>query len=371
MPASAYRTRRAKAMGLLALALALLAAFCWGSVSYISSVEDQRVREEIDSISGDDMIATVQDLQNLGSRAFCVNQSREAAEYIYGRFHELGLDVSYQNFSFSGYSASNVVAVVQGSKPDARVLLFGAHYDSENNMATDLSMAEALPAPGADDDASGVAAVIELAEALRDVRSEQTLKFVAFGAEELGFDDAGGLKGSSHFVALEKAGGEVYECAVVLDMIGYAGSLGDSGVIVTSSADVPFAASADKAVGKWDLRLHMRVERNSMITYSDHASFWYAGYPAVLVVEELSESGRPINPHYHSSDDTVERLSEPQMENLTRCLLASALAILDSPENNDALMTALMATVFAAGTAATATIAFMLYDRKRRKGDRR
>lgn len=317
------------------------------------------------------MLATVQDLQDLGSRAFCIDQTREAAEYVHGRFHELGLDVSYQDFTFAGYSASNVVAVIQGAQPDADILLFGAHYDSENNMATDLSLAQALPAPGADDDASGVAAVIELAEALRDVRSKQTLKFVAFGAEEMGFDDTGGLKGSSHFVALEKAGGVVYECAVVLDMIGYAGSLGDRGVIVTSSADAPFADAAKKAVGKWNLDLLLSVQRNSMITYSDHASFWSAGYPAVLVVEELSESGRPINPYYHSSDDTVEKLSGSQMESLTRCLLAGALAILEPAEDEDALVAVLTALALVAATAVTVTITFMLYTRKRRKGDKR
>jgi hypothetical protein len=165
----------------------------------------------IESVSAADMMTTVGDLQAFGSREFHLESSHEAAEYIYGRLVETGLAVEYQEFELDGINISNVVAVKEGDDPDAGCFLFGAHYDSENRLVDSLSAAENITAPGADDDASGVAAVIELARLLSDVALRNTVKFVAFAAEEYGYDNSGGLKGSHHFVASEVEGNVSYE----------------------------------------------------------------------------------------------------------------------------------------------------------------
>jgi len=340
----------------------LLTVFCPCSAEGLSA-DDPPVRELLGSVSGQEMLTTVRDLQDLGSRAFCIEQAHVAAAYIHNRFSELGMSVSYQNFTFNGYDSSNVVAVIPGKEPDAGTLLFGAHYDSENSHATNLSLVQSLPAPGADDDASGVAAVIELAEALRDIETRYTLKFVAFGAEELGYDDEGGLKGSSHFVALESAAGVAYERAVVLDMIGYPGSQGNHGVIITESSAEGFGRTASEAVDEWDLSLFMESIVRPTIRYSDHASFWSAGYPAVLVTEQLSELGHPINPFYHSSEDTASKLSGSQMENITRCLLAAALDIIGPP--GESARTETIIVVAAIAVAGIAAVTITLHLRKR------
>ncbi len=349
--------------------LVICTFFLSGSVPAIAGhalASDREVRELIDSISGSDMIATVRDLEDFGSRAFHLEQADMAAEYIHSRFSDLGMQVSYQEFSFGQHTSSNVVAVMPGRGADAGILLFGAHYDSENRLATNLSLSEALPAPGADDDASGVAAVIGLAGALREVETKHTIKFVAFGAEEMGFDDSGGLKGSSHFVALEKESGAKYECAVILDMIGYRSGRDNLAIMVTNSENISFADAASGTVSEWGLDLGLHILNSPNIRYSDHAPFWHAGYPAVLVAEELSYSGYPVNPHYHSSLDTSEHVSESQMENVTRCLMAATLTVLGVSEEGWG-RTELAAVTLVSATALSVGIMFVWHHTRRRK----
>ncbi len=328
------------------------------------SADDLEVEDRLMSISMEDMLATVKDLQEFGSRAFYLDRSKDVADYVYSRFQGLGYDVHYQNFTFSDHSSSNVVAVSNGTDPDAGVMLFGAHHDSESKVATTLELVEELPAPGADDDASGIAAIIELAEAMRDLRAENTVKFVAFGAEERGFDDTGGLKGSSYFVQIEKAAGVAYECAVILDMIGYTDDSDNHGTIVSRTADMPFPDLAANAADDWHLELDLSTLVEPVIRYSDHASFWSAGYPAVLVTEELTDNDSPVNPFYHSALDMVDELSGGQMENITRCVLAGALAILDSP-GHEWLTWQIMLTIAVIATTALAAVLALRYWRVR------
>lgn len=332
-----------------------------------SSSNNDILGDVIASVSGSEMLETIQHMENFGSRAFHLEGADMAAEYIYERFLDLGLDVSFQNFSFGSWTSMNVVAVKNGTQPGAGTLLFGAHYDSENSMATDLASSESLAAPGADDDASGVAAVIELAEALSTVETGQTIKFVAFGAEEMGFDDSGGLEGSTHFVHEEVSAGTVYECAIIIDMIGYRAGSENRAVIVTRTASSPFAAAAEGAVSDLNLGLSLETLSNQNIVYSDHAPFWSVGYPAILVTEELTASWHPVNPYYHSSGDISDHISASQMENLTRCLLAAAFSILGIHENGLAWEVVLGATITAA--CVVACIAFIIYSRNKRKSD--
>lgn len=270
---------------------------------------------------------TIQALEDFGSRAFHLNTSAESASYIKGRFMALGLETSLQDFTFGDHSAANVIAVIPGKGTSPRTLLIGAHYDSENMLATNLSLTQDLAAPGADDDASGVAAVIELATVLAGVYASDTLKFVAFGAEELGYDQTGGLKGSSNFVNQEMAVGAVYECAIILDMIGYRDSNENRMTVVNRNTSDAFAPLAVQAVDAYNLDLSIEVRTSGTIGYSDHASFWNADYDAVLVTEELEGATRPypLNPYYHTSEDTSGKLSEAQIVEVARCIAAVAL----------------------------------------------
>ena len=285
-------------------------------------------QEIVDRVSGKRMIETIQELEGFGSRAFYLESSDDSAEYLYDRLVELGLNVEYQEFLAGSHPVRNVVATLVGTSDSEGVLLFGAHYDSENKLADSYDAGANLSAPGADDDASGVAAVVELATVLADQHFPNTVKFVAFAAEELGYDDSGGLKGSSHFVEKERNDGVVYSASAIMDMIGYPGSSGNHAVVVVNSNEGRLSKAASDSVEVYGLDLRLDIVVNASVTWSDHYPFWTEGYPSMLVIEELGGPHEfPVNPYYHSSEDTSDKLSVSQMENTTKALAASVLQV--------------------------------------------
>jgi leucyl aminopeptidase len=330
---------------LAALAIAILALTPLAQPSAIGSEGSDS--QLVQSVSGDRIMNTVRDLEAFGSRIYYVESCLEAGEYIFERFSALGLYVYYQDLSVNGYLARNVVAVLNGSDPSGRQILFGAHYDSANVLATDYLVGQTVSAPGADDDASGVAAVVELATVLSGTRPVRTVKFVAFAAEE------SGLNGSRHFVRNEVDSGVRYEATAILDMIGYRAGTVDSALLLTREAGNKFATAATSAVERHHLDIMMRIEVNASITYSDHYPFWLAGYPSMLVIEEVS-AGQVSNPYYHTSNDTSDKLSQSQIEGVTAALLGAFLD-LDSVRGRDYV------AIAAAGTAAAAVASVAIY----------
>jgi Zn-dependent M28 family amino/carboxypeptidase len=315
------------------------------SVSYEVRAADYD--DMVDSISASRISANIQALQDFGSREFHLNNSDDVAQYIQSQFESAGLETELQEFDIPGTNLSNVVATLPGRSDEAGAILFGAHYDSENKYVSNLSEAENLTAPGADDDASGVAAVIEMAHALSGLRYEQTIKFVAFAAEEYGFDYTGGLAGSAYFATKEKENGVNYTAVAIVDMIGYS-SLGENkAYVITNLEHSSLAEAMVTAVSTYQLDLNLTLLVNSGIRYSDHLSFWNNGYPGLLVIEEIDKrTNFPVNPYYHSSGDLLERLSLPQLTEVSKAILGGALALLTPVEGTSIVVIgAIVATV--------------------------
>ena len=316
------------------------------------------------SVDIDRMMGTVETLQAFGSREFHLESSRQAAEFLYEAFEEIGMPVEYQYFMVEDTQVANVVATLQGSDGEAGMYLFGAHYDSENMGVHNLSTAENMTAPGADDDASGVAAVLEMARVLRDSGFHATVKFVMFGAEEYGYDNSGGCKGSEHFVDQEASLGHVYSGTAALDMIGYRDGDSNKAVLVVNEDGYALADSTSRAVDRFDIDLDLEVLVDHTITYSDHSSFWGQGMPSMLVVEELDDSFFPVNPSYHTSYDTADRLSPEQLEAVTEALLGGLLLVDDGGDYTLLIFgTAIM-------SAAIVSVVLFIHIRRRRDGSR-
>jgi leucyl aminopeptidase len=148
-------------------------------------------------------------LVTFGTRRSDQPGGRAAQDYIFAWFSELDLDDVYLD-DFDG-GADNVIGVLRGSRRPDRMHVIGAHYDSVNREGP------TAPAPGADDNASGTAALLEIARAIRasGQRPTETIIFAAFAAEEVG------LKGSSAFVAGLDSWEEQVVDMICLDVIGY------------------------------------------------------------------------------------------------------------------------------------------------------
>lgn len=283
-------------------------------------------------VSGARMMDTIQDLQDIGSRDFHLNTSHEAASYIHEEFEQLGLEVVDQEFAVGAVNCVNVVATLPGSDGKNGELLFGAHYDSQNSAAFNLSGAMSLPAPGADDDASGVAAVVEIARAFAGLSLDRTVVFVAFGAEEYGYDHTGGRAGSSHFALEEKSANVTFAATAIFDMIGYRANGTNVMEMVLNDAQSSLASSVNRSVDLFDINVTLESLVNENLGYSDHKSFWNLKYPSVLIVEQLSAlNNLPLNPNYHTAMDTKDTLSESQIENITKAVLGGALQMVGPP----------------------------------------
>jgi hypothetical protein len=240
-----------------------------------------------------------------------------ASQYIFDKFTEFGYtDVLFDSLAFPGPVQRNVVAIKFGSINPDRVIVIGAHYDSA--VLPGVGCDPDTLAPGADDDASGVAVTMEAARVLADVDTEVTIIFIAYAAEEQG------LWGSYHFA--EEAFNQGMDIIVVLNMdeVGYVADEYWDVELNYGFLSSPFVhIVAEIATSHTDLIPDLTYP---VIPYSDHYSFYQFGYDFVLV------HNGDENPHIHRCTDTIENMSIPYLTDVTEMIAASALHIANSPQ---------------------------------------
>jgi leucyl aminopeptidase len=321
----------------------------------------------VDAVSQTNIEGTISYLESLGTREFHTEGAALAATFIFDEFEAMGLDVQRQDFDLDSVTVSNIVAVIQGTSADAGVCLVGAHYDSENNLVDTYDEALTIPAPGADDDASGVAAVLEVARVLASsgATPENTIKFVAFGAEEMGYNNMGGTAGSSYFVQQEAIADVEYEASAILDMIGYRDGAENVISLIKDGNPDPLSGAFASAVDEHGLDLRVDEYTAAWATYSDHASFWNAHYPSFLVIEEMDPDDlMPVNPYYHTSGDTFQTLSLEQVVVVTQALVGGLLEIAWPEEEGGGVPTEAVVAGAAAGVGGIAVAAYYIRQRR-------
>jgi len=262
------------------------------SPSAATSAQDPFVGTIVSLVSSSNLAANVQTLQNFQTRYASTTNCESAGESLYASFTALGLDdVHFDPFTFSGtYTSRNVVAEKTGETYPDDIYVICSHYDSTSPSHLTL-------APGADDNASGTAAVLEAARVLAPYPLDFTVRFVAFSAEEWG------LWGSRAYATAARAAGESILGVINLDMIGYADALPEDLQIIVNEgsgwlADLFLQAGAHYGVVGGTKTV------DASFVYSDHGPFWDNGYPAMLAIED-----EPLtNPYYHTTGDTLDKL---------------------------------------------------------------
>ncbi len=147
---------------------------------------DPRIQEMLDQVSQDSMQATVQHLQDYGHRLWNSDNAFAASDWIAGRMQALGLEVEQQPFYAntwlgSGNAAPNVIGIQRGTLYPDTYVVCGSHFDSFSWDAYYGGMA-----PGADDNATGVASVLESARIMTQYEFEYSIIYCAYGCEEMG-----------------------------------------------------------------------------------------------------------------------------------------------------------------------------------------
>jgi aminopeptidase YwaD len=265
---------------------------------------------------------------------------RQTEEYLAEQFRALGLEVFRHPFDALGASYRNVVATLPASLAPSRSLpgnppplLVAAHYDTVPGS------------PGADDNASALAVMLEVARCLRGVPLSGPVRFIGFCLEE---ED---LLGSLAYVSSLRTANEEIAGAIVLECVGYARteegsqrtppgvtvsvpSVGDFLGIVGNAASAELAGAVEAAANAQvpDLKtVSLLVPGNGELLpdtrRSDHAAFWHYGYPAVM----LTDTANFRNPHYHRATDTLETLDLSFMEKVAAAVTAAALRLTQAP----------------------------------------
>ncbi len=205
----------------------------------------------------------------------------------------------------------NVIAEKPGRKTRARYIIC-AHYDAiavndpEWNWLTD-------PAPGADDNATGVAGVLECARLLSGLDLDVGMTFIAFSGEELG------LLGSEVYTSGLTPQDSIL-AVINFDMLGYVQNSKPRITLVYDwkskwlsehLEDVASAVGIDTSTSIVQVDL-------SGIHNSDHGPFWSVGIPANLLIEKMDETQSLVNPHYHTLGDTLGTLTVSQARDFVK-----------------------------------------------------
>jgi Zn-dependent M28 family amino/carboxypeptidase len=291
-----------------------------GAIADETQALARRLRRYVEALAGE-----------IGERHVRRPQALHAAEqYIAAEFRALGGEVARQTYLDAGVESSNLEVTLPGANRVREIVLVGAHYDT-------------VPcSPGADDNASGVAALIEIARALRGARCTRTVKLVAFVNEEPPFFFSRQM-GSGVYARAARRRGDDIRLMLSLEMLGcYSDAPGsqayppllrwfypDRGNFVAFVSNLRSRRALDAALRAFRSRSDFPAERLASpafvpgVAWSDQLSFWRAGYPAVMVTDTAFYRYA----HYHAASDTPEKIAYPQMARVADGL-AQAIGVL-------------------------------------------
>lgn len=279
----------------------------------------------------DRLLKTVLALEGIRDGEYGYKKLCEVGDYIETEFRSLGFHIDYDEFKFSGKSYRNIIATASGMNTGHEWIAVCAHYDA------------VAGSPGADDNASGVASMIETARVLGP---REGVKFIAFTLEEPQMTGASFLYGSKHFVRKVKREGYRYKAVFNLESVGYVdhrlgsqsvpplikvSDTGDFIALVGNKGSEQLMDLFEVEAGKTAPELKLFKHRVLMSGYllpptrfSDHAPFWDAGFPAVMI----TDTAMMRNPNYHTSRDTSDTISLEFMEQVTKALAATMESLL-------------------------------------------
>ncbi|MBI2310894.1 MAG: M28 family peptidase [Betaproteobacteria bacterium] len=260
-----------------------------------------------------------------------------AADYIRDVLAAQGWRVAEQTFESEGRPVRNIEAELLGTTRPNEILVIGAHYDSLTGTT------------GANDNATGTAAVLELARLLNDARLDRTVRLVAFVNEEPPYYYTEAM-GSRVYARRARERSENIAGMLSLETIGYYSDQPRSqhypaglGLFYPDAGN--FIAFVGNLASRDLVRRSVRAFRQSVafpseggafpgwivgVEWSDHWSFGREGYPAIMV----TDTALFRYPHYHSREDTPDKVDYDRMARVVRGLAGVVTTLANADENS-------------------------------------
>jgi len=268
----------------------------------MNEISPQRLRTHVYELAG-----------KIGEHNIFHPDALHAAEaYITEEWRQQGYAVDKQTYTAQGVECANLEITCPGSSGNSDVILIGAHYDS------------VLGSPGANDNGSGVAALLELSRLFKDSPPASSLRFVAFVNEEPPFFYWGNM-GSMVYAQAARQRGDSIRFMISLETIGcyrnQRGSQGyppllkyfypDTGNFITFVSNLRSrrvmrdCAKAFASVSDFPIETIATLSIVPGVSWSDHLSFWRQGYPAFMITDTAFYR----YPYYHTAQDTPDKLN--------------------------------------------------------------
>lgn len=255
---------------------------------------------------------------------------QRAAMYIEEEWGELGYAVERLEYNVGGLRCANLVATRTGGTRQDEILLLGAHYDS------------ATGSPGANDNASGVAALLEISRLFIAHEPVLSVRFVAFVNEEQPFFRTD-QQGSMVYAKTARQRGDDVRLMVSLETIGYYSDephsqryppffglfYPDRGNFIGIVSDFRSRSTARRTAEAFRAQSDFPLQTVSTfrfipgVSWSDHRSFWREGYPALMVTDTAFYRYR----HYHAPSDTPDKLAYRELARVTQALFKAFAAL--------------------------------------------
>ena len=271
--------------------------------------------------------------ENIGERnIYHSGALSDAADYIEQQWRAMGYEVIPQTYELEGVRSSNLEITRSGTRHADDILLIGAHYDS------------VIGSPGANDNGSGVAAILEMARHFADVEIDRTVRFVAFVNEEppIFF---GRQMGSMIYAKAARKRGDNIRLMLSLETIGcYSDRPGsqryppvfkhfypDTGNFIAFVSNFRSRRMLRRFASAF--RQHSQFPAEHMATFSwvpgvawsDHLSFWRCGYRALMVTDTAFYR----YPHYHAPTDTADKLDYVAMATVIEGLNRAVMTLVE------------------------------------------
>ena len=290
----------------------------------INKIIDQKITQAIEMVNQSILRQYLEILVSNGPRKTGTYGCEQAAEFIYNQFQEMGLETRYQYWELRNnkipskfYKSQNIEGTLKNNNSTKKeILVFNAHYDTVK------------VSPGANDDGSGVAAVLTAAYVLSKFEFNRTIKFVAFSGEEVG------LLGSKIYVK------EIYEknedilVEYNADMIGYAETAqGGKNVSLSSTEDAKWMIDEIKNINQ-NYNINFNIKDSWKITPggprlgSDYHDFVLYGYEAIAFWQD--EFNRN---YFHTPNDTIDHINFSYLVNITKLIVGSLAYLADFEVN--------------------------------------
>jgi hypothetical protein len=243
--------------------------------------------EMISQVNQSKLKRYIQKIQDFGPHPTGSKAVEEVGKYLYNKLSKMNLDVEYDDWNYKRKSGKNIIATIKGTAEKESIVVVCAHYDT-----VDIS-------PGADDDGSGIACVLMIAEIMCNYTFNSTVRFILFSGEE------GGCFGSHEYARKAKERGDNILCVLAIDKVGYAETKEDGKYLrhhANDESEWMIDISQNISNSFFDL-LKIKVMRLTYDTSSDHKSFVNYGFKGSNFVENA------LNPTYHTSEDTIEYIN--------------------------------------------------------------